>query len=202
MLACGVVPDLLAIDVAILPPLDVAQQAIALSAALPRAESQGLRLDNDHLPHITLSQHFITAAGLESALSAIGEVVRGMEPLPLRVRGGGQGSSSVWMAVDRTPALQRLHADVMVAVEPFERTGGAADAFHGGDARPRDIEWVSSFRRESAFDRFTPHITLGHAARPPHVEPFPFTAVIVAACHLGRFCTCRHVLRSWSLGRG
>ena len=47
---------------------------------------------------------------------------------------------------------------------------------------------------------FRPHITLRHASHPPTIEPFDFTATTVAACHLGRFCSCRRVLRSWTLG--
>jgi hypothetical protein len=48
-----------AIDIAILPPADVSARAIALSAALPADESQGLLLGVDRLPHITLTQQFV-----------------------------------------------------------------------------------------------------------------------------------------------
>jgi hypothetical protein len=60
---------------------------------------------------------------------------------------------------------------------------------------------VSGFRRKSSFRAFNPHITLGHGKRAPVVEPFAFDATTIAACHLGRFCTCRQVLRAWELKR-
>jgi hypothetical protein len=106
------------------------------------------------------------------------------------------------MMVERTPALVRLHEGLLRATQSFERGGGTGSAFFAGEARERDVQWVREFRRESSFERFTPHITLGHAASPPHVEPTDAVAVRVAVCHLGRFCTCRRIIREWELRRG
>jgi hypothetical protein len=103
------------------------------------------------------------------------------------------------MSIERTPELVGLHERVLRACEPFEVTPGDATAFFGGDARDRDVRWVAGFRRESSFERFTPHITLGHASEPPAVEPVDFVASRVAVCQLGRFCTCRRVIRAWGV---
>jgi hypothetical protein len=103
------------------------------------------------------------------------------------------------MEIVCTPALLALHEALMSALQPFERSGGTADAFAGGDARPRDVTWVAGFRANSSFGSFRPHITLGHASTLPPVQPGAFTASEIAVCHLGRFCTCRQVLASWSL---
>ena len=186
-----------AIDIAILPPVAVSARAIALSAALPAIESQGLMLGDDRLPHITLTQQFVPTRSLDALVIAVDDVLRDLEPLPLRVTGGSRGSRSVWMAIDRTPALMALHERLMHVTEPFEVDKGDSPAFVDGDPRDRDINWVRHFRRDSSFGRFTPHITLGHAAVPPAIEPFTFVATTVALCHLGRFCTCRRIIREW-----
>ena len=191
-----------AIDIAILPPADVSARAIALSAALPADESQGLRLGVDRFPHITLTQQFVPSESLDPLLAQLGRLLRDCEPVPLRVTGGGKGTgglSSVWMTIERTPALANLHAQLLEAVGPFEVTTGDASAFFGEDARDRDVRWVRAFRRESSVDRFTPHITLGHASEPPTVEPMEFVATTIAVCHLGRFCTCCQTFRAWDL---
>jgi 2'-5' RNA ligase len=189
-------PDTTAIDIAILPPEDVSARAIALSAALPADESQGLLLGGDCLPHITLTQQFVLAASLDALFAQIDDVLRDRAPLRLRVTEGGRSSSSVWMSIERTPELVSLHDQLLQVTEPFEATGDAS-AFFGEDARERDVGWVREFRRESSFDRFTPHITLGHASEPPVVEPIEFVATTIAVCHLGRFCTCRRIIRGW-----
>ena len=190
---------LIAVDVAILPPPAVARAAIGLSAALPAAESQGLRLDATHLPHITLTQQFVTIDAVPAIAAVIGRVIAECPPLHLTITGPGRGSRSVWMQVGLSPALHELHRALMDALRPFEQSGGGPAAFAGGQARPGDVTWVTDFRERSSYGRYVPHITLGHSSHPPPVEPQSFVADVVALCHLGRFCTCRETLRSWTL---
>ena len=190
---------MIALDVAILPPPDISRRAIELSATLPQHESVGLRLGGDMLPHITLTQQFVPGEEIDTVLDRVGSALAGLVPLRLSVTGAGRGRSSVWMAIDRTPALMELHRQLMDALHAFERTSGTETAFFNSDARVGDVEWVAGFRRNSSYEAFTPHITLGHAATVPSVEPVTFDGTIVAACHLGRFCTCRRVLRQWKL---
>ncbi len=191
--------DLLALDVAILPPPDVAEMAMTLSAALPASESQGLRLDLEHLPHVTLLQQFVRTAEFNVAAHTIDEIVRPLPPLRLRVSGTGASGRTVWMTIDRTPELVDLHERLMQALRGVERPGGTTAAFAGDDARLNDVVWVSTYRLKASFSAFTPHITLGHATAAPEIVPFEFEATTVAACQLGRFCTCRSILRSWTL---
>ena len=190
-----------AIDIAILPPADVSASAIALSAALPRHESQGLLLGANCLPHITLTQQFVPSDSLDALLAQLDRVLSDREPIHLRVTGGGKSGNAVWMSIERSPEVVNLHEQMLRVAEPFEVTTGDASAFFGHDAREPDVRWVREFRRESSFGRFTPHITLGHASQPPTVDPMDFIATTIAVCHLGRFCTCRRILREWR-GRG
>jgi hypothetical protein len=191
--------DLIALDVAVLPPPDVAARAVALSGALPAGESPPLRLDGDHLPHITLMQLFARTNELEMVLSKVDEIVRPLAPLRLGVTGGGQGTNSVWMTIEKTPELERLHERLMEALRGLERPDGGTGAFFGDDARLKDVLWVAGYRLKSSFHHYEPHITLGHGSEPPDVEPSTFQADTVAVCHLGRYCTCRRLLRQWTL---
>jgi hypothetical protein len=195
--------ELIALDVAVLPPPDVTARAVALSASLPKTE-QGLRLDEEHLPHVTLTQLFARVNELDEVLSRVDESLRGLAPLPLRASGGGQGTgSTVWIAIEKTPPLVALHERLMESLRGLERPDGGTGAFFGDDARIRDVLWVTGYRLKSSFHHFEPHITLGHgsadAGSAPRVDPFAFNADTVAVCHLGRHCTCRKVLRSWTL---
>ena len=191
--------ELIALDVAVLPPRDVAARAVAISAGLAPEEFQGLRLDDEHLPHVTLTQLFARTNELDEVLARVDETVRDQPALRLHVAGGGQGASSVWMDIDKTPELVALHERLMEALRGLERPDGGTGAFFEEDGRLRDVLWVAGYRLKSSFHHFTPHITLGHGSQPPLVEPFDFEADAVAVCHLGRFCTCRRVLRRWTL---
>ena len=196
-------PDhkLIALDVAVLPPPGVSARAIEISASLPAAESPGLRLDESHLPHITLTQMFSRTNELDEVFARVDEVLRGYKPLLLRVTGAGHGTSSVWMEIEKTPTLMQLHEDLMEALRGLERPDGGTGAFFDEDARLRDVLWVTGYRLKSSFHHYTPHITLGHGEEPPPLEPVGFEADTVAVCHLGKFCTCRRVLRQWNLIR-
>jgi 2'-5' RNA ligase superfamily len=194
------VSDFLALDVAVLPPPGVSAWAIEISASLPAEESQGLRLDESHLPHITLTQMFARTNELDEVFARVDEVVRKLKPMTLRIAGGGQGTHSVWMEVDKTPALIELHEQLMEALRGLERPDGGTGAFFDEDARLRDVLWVAGYRLKSSFHHYTPHITLGHGSKPPAIEPRGFEADTVAVCHLGKFCTCRKVLREWRIG--
>jgi 2'-5' RNA ligase len=192
--------QLVAIDIAVLPPPEVSRRAIDLSAALAGSDPQALRLGDACLPHITLAQQFVGAASLDACLDAIGVVLRGVAPLQLSVTGAGRGNTTVWMSVERSPAVLDLHRRLMDALETFEEPDGTAAAFVDGRARPRDIEWVRRYRRSSSGSAFTPHITLGHSTQTtPAVEPLTFEATTIGACQLGRFCSCGRVLQRWTL---
>ena len=190
---------LLALDVALLLPPDARQRAMTISASLPPKESHGFRLDADHFPHVTLTQLFVRADEADAALDRIDDTLRGQQPFGIRVTGGGKGHSSVWMAVERTDAIASLHERLLEALRGLERPGGTAAAFFEGDARVGDVAWVTGYRLTSSLSAYNPHVTLGYAANPPAIEPFAFEATTVAVCHLGRFCSCRRILRSWDL---
>jgi 2'-5' RNA ligase len=189
----------IAVDVALLLPADVAETAVALNRALPPDEGQGLVLDATHLPHVTLAQLFVAVERLDTALDRLGELTRNQGAVRLRVTGGTRGASSVWMGIERDAHVVRLHERLMATLRAFEERRGSALAFDGRDARPADVAWVTGFRDSASFERFQPHITLGHARTPPAIAPFEFEARTLAACHLGRFCTCRTVLRRFQL---
>jgi 2'-5' RNA ligase len=193
--------ELLALDVAVLPPPDVTARAVALSAALPvdSSESDVLRLDHEHLAHVTLMQLFARANELDQVLARVDDAVHGVGPLMLRASGAGQATNTIWLAIDKAQPLVELHERLMEALRGLERPDGSTAAFFGDDARMRDVLWVAGYRLKSSFHHFEPHITLGHGSAPPAVAPFAFRADTVAICHLGRHCTCRRVLRQWTL---
>lgn len=193
-------PHLLALDVALLPPHDVAQRAVELSASLPDEGSHGLRLDAEHLPHVTLTQCYVRESEIDAAFERIAEAVAGQPPLRVEVTGGGQSGQTLWMAIARTPDLVSLHERLMDALRGLERQHAGPAAFFDGEGRAGDVVWVAGYRLKSSLEQFTPHITLGHSGSPPAIEPFAFEASRLAACHLGRFCTCRRILREWTLG--
>ena len=196
-------PDLLALDVALLPPAACRPQLAAMNAALD-PPPRGFRFDDTHLPHVTLAQQFVAADRLDDVVRCLARVVRRAAPLRLRSTGLSRGRTTSSLRLEPTAALSRLHAGVMDALLPLDAGPGGESAFasHGEPPRAADLEWVTHFRDQTAYARFDPHITLGVGA-PPDAPDAPAAldalADRVALCRLGRYCTCRRALAVWTL---
>lgn len=191
-------------DIALLLPDEARAQAEAVNRALRLTRPDTLHLDDMHFAHVTLLQQFVRYENLPALAVRIETVLRGRSALTLAVTGAGRTDETVVLLVERTPALLELHTELMDACASLEEPNGDETAFYDPDEPPRDrdVAWVRHFRTEAAYGRFWPHITVGHGDPPAGVAPFTFTADRVALCHLGRFCTCRVVLRDWRLPIG
>ena len=192
--------SLLAIDVALLLPPRAYDLVTQLNARLA-GPPDGFRFDADHLPHVSLVQQFVPATDLPLVSAEVGAVLSAAAPLTLvaeRLR-----SSGVTTSLDLAPThpLATLHARLMDRLAPFDMTAGDADAFlaAGEPVRARDVEWVTRFRTAAAYAAFEPHVTLGAGVLDDAAPALEFEARQVAVCRLGRFCTCRRVLASWTL---
>ncbi len=193
---------LVALDVAILVPAAIATPARALSRVPAGGRPDALRLDDRHLPHVTLAQQFVERARLDELFAQLDRILRHEPAVPLHVTGAVLNHRTAWLAIDCTPDLQRLHELVMKAIEAFASPEGDATAFHADDeeVRRQDVDWVQNYREEAAYAHYHPHVTIGHGDRAPEVAPIDAVGDRVAGCELGRFCTCRAVLREWHLG--
>ncbi|HXH05951.1 MAG TPA: 2'-5' RNA ligase family protein [Vicinamibacterales bacterium] len=188
----------LALALVLLLPEDVEAKARAINAGLAAGDPATLRLDDEHLPHITLAQQVVRGPDLAAVFDAVARALRDTPPLELEAIGFREHGATLWLAIARSPALRDLHARLMDALAAFEPPPATAGAF-AEPPRPEDLAWVSGFRTRAAYDRYEPHVTLGLGPRPSGDERFTFTAETAAACQLGRFCTCRRVLQRWRL---
>lgn len=191
-----------ALDIVLLLPESAAARAHAYNATLRAAAPDGIRLDDTHLPHITLMQQCAPSSSLPAVWTALGPVLAATAPLELTVRRTSRLKSSAWFVIEPTPALQTLHERLLEALSPYADGRLAAAAFDrrgGEEPRPADLDWVRNYRAQSSGARFEPHVTLGVGEPEPLPAPFTFSATRVAACQLGRHCTARAVLREWTL---
>ncbi len=192
---------LIAIDVAFLLPEDAHARALAVNARLRAEDCEGFRFDETHLPHITLVQQFVRRARLPEVFAAVESCLGEFSPMTLTVLGIEARGETVQFVIAPHPELSRLHERLMEALAPFDEGDGPAEAFADGDEppRPRDLEWVRHYRAQASGAHYFPHITLGKGRMSESSAPFSFTADRIAVCQLGRFCTCRVILREWRL---
>ena len=190
----------IAVDVAIL--LSGAARAVVerLNAGFDHAPAAGFRFGASCHPHVTLSQHFVRRERLFLVRRLVGGVVGRLDPFELQVTGARPGRTSQVLTVEASAPLGHLHERLMDALRNEEVAGDAA-AFQadGEPARPADVTWVEGFRERSSYSNYDPHVTVGIGPRALSAAPFRFPVEEVALCRLGRFCTCRDRLASWTL---
>ena len=192
--------DVLAVDVAIVPSDDLRRRLTAINRTLA-PPPVGFHFDDTHVPHLTLAQQFVGASALDEIELAITEVAGDQPAIELTTTLLSTGGTTVTLGVALTPVLTALHRQLMDLLLPFDGIDGDVAAFASEEPPPRqaDVAWVRMFRHRSAYDRFTPHVTLGVGKVEALVGPERFCCTEVALFHLGRFCTCRTRLASWTL---
>ena len=172
-----------------------------MNAALLRQEPRGFRLDESHLPHVTLVQQCIPESARGEVVAAAERVIAGFGPLALRAERTEQGRATSHLVIEPHAQLQQLHEQLLEALAPFAQPEVEAGAFHDGGEppRPRDLEWVRHYRDSASGAKFFPHVTLGVGPPPALERGFSFVVDRLALCQLGRFCTCRVPLFEWRL---
>jgi len=195
------VKNTIAVDLACLLPSETRDLVKGLNAELLRRNPSGFRLDELHLPHITLVQQCILESDQAEVAAAAERVIAAFAPIELRAERVQQGRATSHLVIEPHPDLQRMHEQLIEALGPYTLDAVDASAFYdaGEPPRPQDLEWVRGFRSSASGAAFFPHVTLG-VGDPPRMEHgLSFVVDHLALCRLGRFCTCRVPLWEWRL---
>ena len=192
--------DVTAVDVALLPAHDLERRLVAVNSALAPPPA-GFRFDSTHLAHLTLAQQFVRHDDIELLSRGIGRTLQRHRPLTLTTTNVSVGGTASTLGVERTATLMDLHRRLMDLLIPFDTDEGGVEAFEADGDTPRDadVAWVRDFHERAAYDRFSPHWTLGVGRVDTLVDAHTSVVSDVALLSLGRFCTCRRVLASWTL---
>lgn len=197
----------IAIDIVLLPPRDVAAQAIAISRKL--AETSGNRktvLDGkQYLPHIPLCMGAVAEDDLAHVPSVLTEITSQFSALRLTISGIKAhdiptGEQLAVLEVSNHPALQKMQETVMQKLRPFLSYDDVDTSMFVASppAEPISVKWVRDFGPDSNM-AFYPHLTSGFGTYKDFAFPIIFTADTLAICHLGNYCTCRETLASYTL---
>jgi len=194
--------DKLASDIVLLPSEEITKAAIRLNQSLlQRFEKKIILSRNDSLPHLSLAMGALRAEEIPAVADRLEEVASAFPPINLNFTGIQSGPTdankivSTW-EVKRTAELQALHETIMNRMSLLLTPDATAEHFIGfPNIGATSVAWVNRFRNTAAFERFSPHITLGVGTFEPDTS-FPQRGIAprLALCHLGDHCTCRKIL--------
>ncbi len=190
----------LAVDVAIIPPSTVQQRLSELNRQTLEPP-EGFRFGPTRVPHLTLAQQLVARDRISELATELGALLRHEHPIDLTATAVSVPRRTASLGIAPSPSLTSLHERIMDLLLPFRTAGDEHAKFFADGETPRaaDLKWVKEFRQRSAYASFDPHITLGLGRIEHAMTPFAFVADHVGLYHLGRFCTCRQALASWTL---
>jgi len=206
------VPDTAAIDVVLLPPGPIMEMAIGANRTLLAGNpGGGIRLDGeDCLPHVSVAMLPARRGDIPEISAKVERITQRCSPMALTIDAVAKHRKNVGETVStfhilRAEILQLFHKAVMNAVMPYQAAPTGPSAFSGEASAP-SVDCLLRFPKTSAYERYSPHITLGFGDLPeiiPGIDfPVRFEVTKAALCHLGSHCTCRRVLAAFDLGRG
>jgi len=196
----------LAVDVVLLPDERMTLRAIEMNRQVVRGAPGEIVLDREScLPHVSLAMGCIERHNI-GAIHAIlqrlaGESnVRQLTATGICTTTNARGEVISAVEIAESGQLQTLHERVMAELTPFFARDATAEMFCTNDVAPSSLDWVRTYPQKAAYERFSPHITLGYGVvKPVLAFPTVFAGERLALCHLGNHCTCRRILAACEL---
>jgi 2'-5' RNA ligase len=204
----------IAIDVLLEPDATMVAKAKAVNAQLRANYPKGYALGSEQVPHITLAQCYIREIELAALAKRVERAAVRERPAKWVLTATGldygiwAGVAITTISVEHTQELDRFHAAVMDAVEPFRVAHGTRAAFSTTHELPKIdqdiVDYVENFSLKSARENYKPHVTVGVAhedfvkqLKAQHFERFSFRPTAVAIYQLGNFGTAQKKLWEW-----
>ncbi len=199
--------ETIAIDVVLLPPPEVSAAALTFNQKLiERYGDRSIVLDPFAcLPHVSLAMRTIPRRSLPLLTAGFERLARSSLPLDLRLEGAvavttDSGDVVSGINLEKSEPLLILHRSVMAQVNsvPAEQCSPRdISAEKNEEIAPFTCNYVNGYANHAAYDRYSPHITLGHGdvtALDGVSVPAMARFTSLAVCHLGNHCTCREIL--------
>lgn len=191
----------IAIDVVLLPSLNMIDKAIQINKEILNKSENPIKLNtSDCLPHITLAMGCIE----KNNVSKIDKILKNLsdEFEVFRLKTISSMEKKAWLRIAFNKDLQLLHEALMNKSKEYFTYNATEDMIY----RKKDevisditLDYIKNFSLESSFENYTPHITVGSGLFDIETPEVKFMSQEIALCHLGNYCTCRKVLFSHKL---
>ncbi|MEH6763447.1 MAG: 2'-5' RNA ligase family protein [Aequorivita antarctica] len=201
--------NIIAIDVLLTPSEEMRAQSLQLNALIKQNNPETIKLDENHVPHITLLQCFINESDLPKVKKALEGLFSTIKNDSLKAENffyyKEKEESFAMIAIEKSNSLQKLHKKTIQLVKPYIVKNGSEESFvknpDGSSISESTITYVPEFVEKYSCENFDPHISLGVAQKTlldslsQHVfKPIEFTATSVSVYQLGDHGTAQKLL--------
>lgn len=196
----------IAVDVVLLPDQPMTQWALHINKELvARCGSELVLGEEACLPHVSLAMGCLDERGIGSVQEILPRLAATTPPgqlnaIGIRISTNAQDKSTSLLEIEISDELMALHERVMREVGPLFSHDVTESMIAGEPAAESTLDWIRNYPEKAAFERFSPHITLGYGrAETGDAFPMSFGASRLALCHVGNHGTCRRLIISVDL---
>lgn len=198
-----------AIDVLLIPSEEMVAQAIQLNKLMKENNPETIKLDENHVPHITLLQCFIKEEDIPKINKALDGLFETIAKDSLKAESlfyyEEKEESFAMIRVEKSAHLMEIHKKTIELVKPYIVKNGSEKSFvqnpDGSPISESTVTYVPEFVEKYSYENFDPHISLGVAQKTlldslaQHVfKPIHFKASSVSVYQLGDHGTAQKLL--------
>jgi 2'-5' RNA ligase len=190
-----------ALDLALIPPIEVIERAISISAGL---KSSKIKLNKfNMIPHISLSMAAIDLNRSYKVLDKLEDLASKTQKLKINIYGVYKAqvlSEPVcgW-GIATSDGLLELHETANKLLRAYHDDDFGLDAFAEADlVDPITKSFVEDYDLKSAKNNYQAHLTLGFGEI-DRQEEFSFVVNNMSLYQLGNFCTCNKLISRFEL---
>lgn len=198
------VEDDIAIDIVVLPTIEMMEQALALNQRFKYVNAQDFPLNTENcIPHITLGMGAISRRALPLVANKIALLAQQLSSFTVDVSGIYQINlpdrrKIFGLDFEKSNQLKLIHEQVMDGLSPYlvQPSLSGIDPIRSIDEITFDT--IANFANQGAYQNYRPHITLGFGEL-NSLENITLNSTIegLFICQLANYCTCARILKSF-----
>jgi hypothetical protein len=163
--------NIIAVDVLLIPSEEMYAQSLQLNSLINKNNPETIKLDENHMPHITLLQCFINESDLPKVNKALEGLFETIAHDSLKAESlfyyEEKEESFSMIRVENSAALMEIHKKSIELLKPFKVNNGSENSFvpnpDGSAISESTIAYVPVFVEKYSYENFDPHISLGVA---------------------------------------
>ncbi|MGO9386600.1 MAG: hypothetical protein ACLPWD_00970 [Methanobacterium sp.] len=211
-------PELTAIDILLNPDENIVERAVEINKRLLEEYPLGFKLDESHIPHISILHCYVRTKDLEKVYSVVENVIKSenvtslqLTAVKIEYKASSDLTGIASIIISPVDILLNFQTKLIDALKPYMENNITTADYVTSDEESNNnstLKYVENFIPDHSGNNFTPHITVGinNLESPKKLvnEPFiplKFSPVSIAIYLIGNNGTVSKVLKEWTISR-
>jgi hypothetical protein len=211
--------ELTAIDVLLNPDEIIVKKALEINKRLEEDYTDGFKLDESHVHHISILQCYVQTKDLEKVYETVERIITSENVTSLQLTafkliclGSIDNQGVVVIIISPLEILLNFQLKLIDVIKPYMENNGTAAAYVTSEDDPiineNTLKYVENFIPDHCGNNFIPHVTVGINSM-DSIEKIineSFTSIIfspvsIAVYQLGNNGSAQKLLKEWTISR-